>query len=331
MKTFLLDALNKIRRFDESLDIKTVLCNKPWLAFDESDSKTLYIFKEDGGLVITSQGKGRETCWEYLSANKTIKFKDLDNTVELYHPTVFDDSLLVLNLDSTNEYAMLLNENAVFKPRKLEDIILHIRKLDDTTPSPKPIPTRTSSEYNPSKEKKAGDSRKEIQFAGEVFSPAEKDGKKFYVNQDHRYAFTSIDHVFMKAILARKEDGYHLFYYNDSFENVYRTYYKPTWTEYWDGLVLDGILLDQRFIYRNGVWSSCSHVLDGYYKIDGNDNESTEYFKIDGEHLISATKEEIEKRKKEKEAEEKNNNAVWIGFVLVVAFFFVIAIICAAV
>ena len=43
MKTYLLDILNKYNRFSESLDVKNILCNKSWLAFNDTGDKELYI------------------------------------------------------------------------------------------------------------------------------------------------------------------------------------------------------------------------------------------------------------------------------------------------
>ena len=284
MKTYLLDALNKIRRFDESLDIKTILCNKPWVAFDDEQQRRLYIFKEDGGLVITSQGKGRETNWEYLSANKTLKFKDTDNVVALYHPIVFDNSLLVLNLDTTDEYAFLVNEDAVFKPTKLEDIIIHVKELD-----------KIGGDFTvpiPSKPLKESDDRPTISFAGNVFYPAQRDGKLFYVNQEKRYAFTSVEHVFDKALLVKDNDGDYLFYYNDTLENAFSSADKPEWYEYWDGLILDGILFNKGFLFYKGKWFKCGFVYEGYYKIE--EEDKIEYFQFDKKHLIKVPKSKID-------------------------------------
>lgn len=318
MKTYLLDALNKIKRFDESLDIKTVLCNKPWVAFDDEQQKRLYIFKEDGGLVITSQGKGRETNWEYLSANRTLKFKDADNVVELYHPTFFDDSVLVLNLDTTDEYAFLVNEDAVFKPTKLEDIIIHVKELDRASED-----SISSSKAAASISKKPlieSDERPPISFAGEVFSPAQRDGQLFYVNQEKRYAFSSVEHVFDKAILVKDNDGNYLFYYNDSFDNVFSTPEKPTWIEYWDGLILDGIILNKDFLFYNGKWFRCGFIIEGYYKIEGDD--VIEYFQFDKKRLIKVPESKIEESR-----EDVDNDGFVIGMSVAAALILVFLVI----
>lgn len=317
MKTFLLDALNKIRRFDESLDIKTVLCNKPWVAFDDDLSRHSYIFKEDGGLVITTQGKGRETTWEYLPANKTVKFKDADGVVELYHPTVFDGNLLVLNLDTTDEYAILLNENAVFKPQKLEDIIVYLKQFDKKSEGPYYIKATSSVPVKP-------DTRPAIHFAEDIFTPAERDGEKFYVNRENRYAFSSVEHEFAKAILVKDREDKYLFFFNDSLENVHSSYDKPLWNEYWDGLVLDGIQLkisSNRFLFYQEKWYKCVPVREGYYKIEG--EEGIVFFQDDRERLIKVQESDI------KDLNDADTGFI-IGLSIVAVLFFIVIIVAIA-
>ena len=48
MKTFLLDTINRIKRFSESLDVKTALCDRPWVVFNDSGDKEVLIFDTDG-------------------------------------------------------------------------------------------------------------------------------------------------------------------------------------------------------------------------------------------------------------------------------------------
>ena len=48
MKTYLLETLNRYKRFSESLDAKAVLSNKAWVVFNDEGEKQVYIFQEDG-------------------------------------------------------------------------------------------------------------------------------------------------------------------------------------------------------------------------------------------------------------------------------------------
>ena len=45
MKTYLLETLNRYKRFSESLDAKAVLSNKAWVVFNDEGEKQVYIFQ----------------------------------------------------------------------------------------------------------------------------------------------------------------------------------------------------------------------------------------------------------------------------------------------
>ena len=39
MKTYILDSINRLKRYGENLDVKTILCNKSWQIFNDSGEK----------------------------------------------------------------------------------------------------------------------------------------------------------------------------------------------------------------------------------------------------------------------------------------------------
>ena len=71
MKTFLLDSFNRYKRFSEELDVRTILCNKPWLIFNDCGDKELYVFQEDGSLIASVNGNVTNAKWQYIPANKS--------------------------------------------------------------------------------------------------------------------------------------------------------------------------------------------------------------------------------------------------------------------
>ena len=68
MKTYFLDVLNGYKRLSEKLDAKTILCNKSWRIFNDSGEKEIYIFQEDGSLIISLNGKVTHATWQYIPA-----------------------------------------------------------------------------------------------------------------------------------------------------------------------------------------------------------------------------------------------------------------------
>lgn len=124
MKTFLFDTLNRFRRFSENLDVKATLCNRPWQVFNDSGEKELYIFQEDGTLLITYSGRVTHSTWQYIAANKSIVISAGQQSY-MVHPAFMDKVLFALQVDGTNECAFLIDENNAqnFAPRSYASLM----------------------------------------------------------------------------------------------------------------------------------------------------------------------------------------------------------------
>lgn len=110
MKTFLLDIFPKIQRFSEKLDNLTLLTNQHWVSIDEIlSSKTVYIFRNNNELLISTNGKVEKAKWEHLG-NKSILIDKVSESF-LFKHGFFDENILALKIDSTEEYAVFVNEN----------------------------------------------------------------------------------------------------------------------------------------------------------------------------------------------------------------------------
>lgn len=123
MKTYLLDVLNRYKRFSEILDVKTILCNKSWLIFNDSGEKEVYIFQEDGSLIISFAGKVTHATWQYLPVNKSLII-DSNEDAYMLHPAFVDENLFVLQQDGTDRFAFMIEEkqSASFSPRSLTEL-----------------------------------------------------------------------------------------------------------------------------------------------------------------------------------------------------------------
>lgn len=118
MKTYFFDTLNRYKRFSEKLDAKTTLCNKTWWIFNDHGEKETYIFQKDGTLIISLKGKVKYSKWEYISANHSVIINSSEGA---YMFVLFygDDNVLALQVDGTEEYAFLVNE------QKLKQLVLN--------------------------------------------------------------------------------------------------------------------------------------------------------------------------------------------------------------
>jgi hypothetical protein len=120
---YLLDIVNKYKRFSESLDVKTILCNKSWWVFNDTGEKEIYIFQEDGSLIISLNGKVTNANWKFISANKSLLI-NTDKQSVMVHSAFIDNVLFALQLDGTNQFSFLIDESnrESFKPKSLTDI-----------------------------------------------------------------------------------------------------------------------------------------------------------------------------------------------------------------
>lgn len=133
MKTYLLETLNRYKRFSESLDAKAVLSNKAWVVFNDEGEKQVYIFLEDGTVLITTNGIGSVKTWKYIPANKSILINGDGNRFVMLRTVFVDENILAFQLDGTDRYAFMIDENnkALFAPKTLEELNVYlVDKLD---------------------------------------------------------------------------------------------------------------------------------------------------------------------------------------------------------
>lgn len=110
MKTFLSDIFPKIQRYSEKLDNLTLLTNQHWVSIDDIlSNKTVYIFRTNNELLISTNGKVEKEKWEYLG-NKSLLI-DKKTESYLFKHGFFDENILALKVDSSEEYAVFVNES----------------------------------------------------------------------------------------------------------------------------------------------------------------------------------------------------------------------------
>ena len=123
MKTYLLDILNKYSRFSEKLDVKTILCNKVWLIFNDEGKKELFIFQEDGSLIASVNGNVTYANWQYIPANKSVIIS-YDKERFMLHPAFIDNIIFALQQDGTERFAFMIEEkqSQCFNPKTLKEL-----------------------------------------------------------------------------------------------------------------------------------------------------------------------------------------------------------------
>lgn len=123
MKSFLLSIPERLKRGNDALDAKAILCGRSWEVFNNEGIKQVWIFKEDGSLMISTKGDVVCSSWEYLSINQSILIK-VDGNISMFRPAFVDDVVLAMKKDGTEEYVCMIDEknSSMFPNRKLDEL-----------------------------------------------------------------------------------------------------------------------------------------------------------------------------------------------------------------
>ena len=110
MILYLADLFTRLATYSAQLDNTALLTNQHWVSIDEiTQHKVVYIFRTNNELLISTNGNVQEARWEYLG-NNSLLVRTKDNLLLLKHG-FFDDSILALKRDSTNDFNIFVNEN----------------------------------------------------------------------------------------------------------------------------------------------------------------------------------------------------------------------------
>lgn len=109
MMTYLMSIPESIRKISEKLNVKSTLCERSWCVFNDQGVKILYIFQDNGTLIISKNGIATKSHWEYIKANKTLLIEDSAQSF-LFHPAFWDDTIFALQQDGTEKYLFMINE-----------------------------------------------------------------------------------------------------------------------------------------------------------------------------------------------------------------------------
>ena len=123
MKYYISDIIPSIKRYSKRLDEDALLLNHDWVLFNDTlESRTNYIFRKNEELIITEKGIGKRTKWQNIG-NQRLLIEQ--HGMLLQFNVFFDEIFLILNLNDTNTYAFLINEN------KLEKKFNHLFQIND--------------------------------------------------------------------------------------------------------------------------------------------------------------------------------------------------------
>lgn len=150
MKTFVLDSLNRYMKLSDKLDTQTFICNGSWWIYNDTKEKEIWVFQNKGRLLTAVNGIVQVKEWEYVTNNKTILVTQ-ENSSYMFNIAFIDDKVFLLNLDGTQEYILMLNENEISNVKEitLNDITNYLEGNDETNKEDETVevPQETSIYY----------------------------------------------------------------------------------------------------------------------------------------------------------------------------------------
>ena len=110
MKTYLLDTIDRFKRFSQSLDVKTILCSKAWYVLNEDGVTENLIFQEDGTILVSVNGSTKKYTWKFIPQNQSLNIMHSETEGTMLKPAFMDDNILVFNKIGTKECMFLIDD-----------------------------------------------------------------------------------------------------------------------------------------------------------------------------------------------------------------------------
>ena len=114
MKYQLKSLVENLKNYSKKLDNYAILTEQPWITKTENEEERFVVIfrKKDNELLISVNGKVEKGKWDYIpSMNSLIVERESGTT--LYNQGFFDDSIMILKVDGTDDYQLFVNENKI--------------------------------------------------------------------------------------------------------------------------------------------------------------------------------------------------------------------------
>ncbi|MGB0864441.1 MAG: hypothetical protein ACPG19_06585 [Saprospiraceae bacterium] len=114
MVLHLKEYVNKLKKYSQQLDNFAILTDQPWITnFEIPSERCVYIFRQkDNELITSKNGNVTKGKWDYLPSMKSLLI-EIGEETKLYNQGFFDNSVMILRKDGTDEHQLFVNENKV--------------------------------------------------------------------------------------------------------------------------------------------------------------------------------------------------------------------------
>ena len=112
MKTYLINSIKQVSVNSQSWDTISTLKAQEWIVYNEDPSQVeKFLFIDDKKLLVSVNGKSSYSKWDYIKVNSSLIIDDEINKY-LLKIVVCNKDIIVLNVDSTNNYSFLINSKS---------------------------------------------------------------------------------------------------------------------------------------------------------------------------------------------------------------------------
>lgn len=114
MKYQLKSLVENLKNYSKKLDNYAILTEQPWITKTENEEERFVVIfrKKDNELLISVNGKVEKGKWDYIPAMNSL-IVERESGTTLYNQGFFDDSIMILKVDGTDNYQLFVNENKI--------------------------------------------------------------------------------------------------------------------------------------------------------------------------------------------------------------------------
>lgn len=109
MQLYLNNLIKRVKEYSLNLDKLEYLVDIPWVLIDDEYKVQKYIFKRNGELVLSINGKADVGRWEYISSAKSLLI-DRNTDKILLNQVFFNEAVMILNYDGLDQSFNLVNQ-----------------------------------------------------------------------------------------------------------------------------------------------------------------------------------------------------------------------------
>ena len=110
MKTYILQSIERLKQFSQTLDVKAILCSRAWYVLNEQGEVDSLIFQGDETLLVSTNGDTKIHEWKYIPQKKALHIKYAESKGILLRPFM-EGNVLVLQKEGSHEYMFLIDDS----------------------------------------------------------------------------------------------------------------------------------------------------------------------------------------------------------------------------